>query len=79
MNDYEHLMQEEATMDVPLLLNGTGHTPVAASASIEMPWEDFSDDGGYDDDESLIGKIPTLADRIKTAGFRELLGFQEGR
>lgn len=41
----------------------------------EMPWGDYEDDGGYDDDASLMGKPATFADRISEAGFRELLGF----
>ena len=40
-------------------------------------WEDYDDDGGFDDDIALIGKLPILADRISEIGFRELLGFEQ--
>lgn len=45
----------------------------------EMPWDDYEDGGGFDDDVSLMGKSATFADRISEAGFRELLGFENGR
>ena len=47
-----------------------------STVRVEMPWEDFEDGGGYDDDASLMGKPATFADRIREAGFRELLGFE---
>ena len=47
-----------------------------SAVQVEMPWEDFEDGGGYDDDASLMGKPATFADRIREAGFRELLGFE---
>ena len=47
-----------------------------SAVQVEMPWEDFEDGGGYDDDASLMGKPATFADRILDAGFRELLGFE---
>lgn len=59
------------------VINVVDHAPVVVAAPMEMPWDDFDDGGGFDDDASLIGKIPTLADRIKAAGYRELLGFEE--
>ena len=48
--------------------------------SQEMPWDDYGNDGGYDDDEALMGagsfrKEPNLAERISDAGFQTLLGF----
>ena len=45
----------------------------------ETPWDDYEDGGGFDDDASLMGKPATFADRISEAGFRELLGFENGR
>ena len=44
-----------------------------SAVQVEMPWEDFEDGGGYDDDASLMGKPATFADLIREAGFRELL------
>lgn len=43
----------------------------------EMPYDDYDDGGGFDDDLSLMGKRPSFAERISDAGFRELLGFSE--
>lgn len=50
-----------------------------ASYRQESPWDDYDDGGGFDDDEALMGKASTFADRISDAGFRELLGFPNTR
>lgn len=55
------------------------NTETKASKKVEMSWDDFDDGGGYDDEASLMGKIPSFAERISDAGFRELLGFENGR
>lgn len=61
--------------------------PVSANAQRnsmqrEMPWDDYDDGGGFDDDSNLMGstfsfKAPSFADMISDAGFRELLGFEK--
>lgn len=43
----------------------------------EMPWEDFDDGGGFDDETTLMGKPALFAERLSEAGFRVLLGFEE--
>lgn len=43
----------------------------------EMPWEDFDDGGGFDDDTALMGKHALFSERLSEAGFRVLLGFEE--
>lgn len=53
----------------------------ATQVTHDMPWDDYGDDGGYDDDASLMGisnfgKEPSLAERISDAGFQTLLGFE---
>lgn len=75
MGSYEVALfshSEETVREASVLQNVVDHAPM------EMPWEDYDDGGGFDDDASLIEKIPTLADWIKVAGYRELLGFEEG-
>ena len=57
----------------------SSHQP--AQTKHDMPWDDYGDDGGYDDDASLMGlsnfgNEPNLAERISDAGFLTLLGFE---
>ena len=57
----------------------SSHQP--AQIKHDMPWDDYGDDGGYDDDASLMGlsnfgNEPNLAERISDAGFLTLLGFE---
>ena len=49
------------------------------SCKQENPWDDYEDGGGFDDDETLMGKAPSFTDRISDAGFRELLEFPTTR
>lgn len=55
----------------------TQTTQADSTIRTEMPWEDFDDGGGYDDDASLMGKPALFAERLSEAGFRELLGFEK--
>lgn len=43
----------------------------------EMPWDDFDDGGGFDDDADLMGKPALFAERLSETGFRVLLGIEE--